>query len=338
MRSPKSKGLRVAVLCGGVSSEREISLRSGAQVIKHLPASYKSQLIEISANGRWLLPTKIAATNDKALVKKNDVAIAQGFDIVFIALHGKYGEDGRVQALLELSGIPYTGSGVLASALAMDKFKTQELLRATGIQSPKTIYASRSTPLASILRNVRAEISFPCVVKPNESGSSLGVTIVEKPAQLKSAIQHAFEEDTHVLIQERIVGRELTCGVMGNTERTEMVPLPPIEIIPDGTFFDYTAKYTSKKTKEICPARIGARQTHEVQKLAIRVHTLLGCDGLTRSDFILTESGELYFLEVNTIPGLTEQSLCPKEAQAMGLSFTQFLEKLIDLAQTKWRS
>lgn len=338
MSRAAKKGIRVAVLCGGISSERDVSLRSGAQVLKHLPASYHPQLIEISGDGRWLLSEKTKKLQKVGSKHQNDVAVAQGFNLVFIALHGKFGEDGRIQALLELSGIPYTGSGVLASALAMDKLKTQKLLETAGICSPKTLLVSRGTPLKEIIRDVRKQIGFPCVVKPNESGSSIGVSIVEKPSQLEAALKSAFREDERLLVQERIVGKELTCGVMGNSGGTGLIAMPPVEIIPDGTFFDYTAKYASKQTKELCPAPIGIRRTTEVLNLAKRVHEYLGCDGLTRSDFILTKNGTWYFLEINTIPGLTEQSLCPKEAKAMGLSFSAFLEKQVTLALAKWNA
>lgn len=320
----KKTPIRVAVLCGGISGEHDVSLKSGGQVLKHLPAPYQGTQINITKTGEWL-----------SRGKKIQPGKLNGFDVAFIALHGRGGEDGHVQALLDLSGIPYTGSGVLASALAMDKFRTQEMLKSVGIRSPRSVRVTPTMTMNEALKEVRKQINVPCVIKPNEGGSSLGVTIVEKQSHLKSAIDKARNEDANILIQERIIGRELTCGVIGNTGE-ELLALPPIEIIHEGAFFDYAAKYVSTKTQEICPAPLSKALTAHVKEAAQRVHATIGCDGLTRSDFILTPSKTLYFLEINTIPGLTEQSLCPKEAQAIGMPFPVFLDMQLRLAIDKF--
>lgn len=262
-------------------------------------------------------------------------------DLVFLVLHGKYGEDGRIQSLLDLLQIPYTGSNVLASAMGMNKLKTIALLENQSIKIPETIALfSLPSNLSNLLKKIQLTLTgFPVIVKPNGSGSSVAVSIVKNKNELMPSIKKAFNEDSTVLIQKYIKGREITCGVWGNSEKTPIDPLPPIEIIVhDEPFFDYQAKYLSQKTEELCPAPLDERQTQKVQNLAIKVHALLGCDGLTRSDFILSENDQqFYFLEINTIPGLTKESLCPKEAKTAGLSFSEFLDKQIELALLKQR-
>lgn len=332
------KKVRVAVLCGGPSNERDVSLKSGEQVIKSLPRKiYNVSKIEITKGGRWLLGKKSLTLFDpKAGIARNDL---KRFDVIFIALHGKFGEDGRVQAILDVLGVPYTGSGTLASALGMHKEKTNEIIQGTGVLVPKFVSFSRhnAKDMRLIRTTVRRDIGYPCVVKPNESGSSVGITIVQNEKGLEEAVHEAFLEDASILIQKYIRGKELTCAVMGNSGTTALRALPIVEIIPDGIFFDYNAKYFSKKTREICPANVNKQITREVQELSKIAHQVLGCDGLTRSDFILTPSRGLYFLEINTIPGLTEASLCPKEAKAAGINFGEFLDKQVKLALKKFQ-
>ncbi|MDD5437683.1 MAG: D-alanine--D-alanine ligase [Patescibacteria group bacterium] len=313
---PKTK---VAILCGGISNERDISLKSGQQVLSNLnKEKYEPSVVEVSNNSRWI-----------------DALTRGDFEVAFLALHGRYGEDGRVQALLELISIPYTGSGVLASALCMDKAKTHHYLSGFGILSPKFFEIRKADrDPEKIKRIIDESIHYPCVVKPNESGSSVGITIVKNQDELSTALDKAFNEDKTALIQELIKGTEVTCGVLGNSNQGKIEALPPVEIIADGEFFDYNAKYDSPKTQEICPARIDDDLTKQVQDLAVKIHSLLGCDGLSRSDFILSD-GQSYFLETNTIPGLTAQSLCPKEAAAAGMGYPEFLDRIMELALRK---
>ena len=336
----KSK-INVLVLCGGPSNEREVSLKTGLQIAKALPKNkYQLTLAEITKDGRWLLRNGIPPSlgNSKALIPTSRNSTLQEFDVAFVGMHGRFGEDGKVQALLEMIGIPYTGSGVLASALGMNKMRTLEIIAKYGIKTPHFM-ALHSMPvekdILTVQRKVERSIGYPCVVKPNESGSSIGISIVGEKDDLLGAIKKAFKEDTIVLIEGYIKGKELTCAVMGNTGRSALVALPPIEIIPTGEFFDYNAKYDSKETKEICPARIKKSHKAKLQALAQRIHAIIGCDGLSRSDFILTSRGEFYFLEINTIPGLTEASLAPKAAKAHGMPFPKFLDVQIQLAMAK---
>ena len=338
---PKNK-INVMIICGGPSNEREVSLKTGLQIAKALPKNkYRLAVAEISKEGRWFLRGSAdrllenKQTTSKALVPSNDSREFRAIDVAFIGMHGKFGEDGKIQALLETIGIPYTGSGVLASALGMNKLKTLEVVGKYGIVTPKfmALYAfPRGKEMPKLRAKIKKEIGYPCVVKPNESGSSIGISIVRKPEQLPGALRSAFKEDRMVLIEQYIKGKEVTCATMGNTGQTEIVALPPIEIIPDGEFFDYDSKYFSAKTQEICPARISKKQTRELQALAKKAHAVIGCDGLSRSDFILTNRGKFYFLEINTIPGLTAASLAPKAARAHGMPFPEFLDKQVQLA------
>jgi len=317
------KKIRIGVLMGGTSNEREVSLLSGEQVLKNLSCNlYDVSKIEITKDGKWLLDNKTFLT----VFPNRD--LKKRFDIIFIALHGTFGEDGKVQAILDTLQIPYTGSGVLPSALGMNKAKTMELLTPHKVRVPRTISLRKcnKTPI----------VTFPCVVKPNAAGSSVGISIVKNKTEITAALNKAFKEDDMVLIQEYIEGRELTCAIIGNSNKDDLIALPPIEIVSPGTFFDYNAKYFSKKTQEICPAPIHSKTTKELARLSKLVHTILGCDGLTRSDFILSKKdNKLYFLEINTIPGLTEASLCPKAAKATGMTFPEFLDKQIKLALLK---
>ncbi len=341
------KKIKVAVICGGPSNERAVSLKTGDQVLKALSTKkYETYLLEVTKQGGWLLkggPTKnqrLQKTTPTLAVEKYRPSkdILKTADVAFIGMHGKFGEDGKIQTLLELAGIPYTGSGILASALGMDKMKTLEIVGRYGVRTPKFLATSSIVPNTSVVglyKAVADRVGYPCVVKPNASGSSIGISIVKNKKQLLPAIKRSSKEDEKILIEEYIKGTELTCGVMGNSGQTELEALPPVEIIPEGEFFDYNSKYFSEKTKEICPARISAKTTARIQELSRKTHFVLGCDGLTRSDFILSPSGQLYFLEINTIPGLTEVSLCPKEARVAGMSFPEFLDKQIELALLK---
>jgi D-alanine-D-alanine ligase len=333
--------INVLVLCGGPSNEREISLKSGAQIAKALSKNkYQLTLAEIAKDGRWLLRdgTNNSLENPKALTPTSRNATMQKFDVAFVGMHGRFGEDGKVQALLEMIGIPYTGSGVLASALGMNKMRTLEIVNRYGIKTPRFM-ALHSMPIkknfAALQQKIEHSIGYPSVIKPNESGSSIGISIVHKKDDVFDAMKIAFQEDVIILIEEYIKGKEFTCAVMGNTGQSALVALPPVEIVPPGEFFDYKAKYSSIETKEICPARLSKSQTKKIQTLAQKAHAFIGCDGLSRSDFILTTRGEFYFLEINTIPGLTEASLAPKAATAHGMPFSKFLDAQIQLAMKK---
>ncbi len=327
-----NKKIKVAILCGGPSSEYEVSLNSGQNVWQNLDKQkYDADLIKISRNGEFFLKNKKLNVFSNGWVESD----LKKYDIVFLALHGEFGEDGKIQAILDLLKIPYTCSGVLASAWGMNKNKTNLLVKKYGLRVPKTLVFNKNFSEDKILSAVEKDLGFPLVVKPNKAGSSVGITIVKKPKDLFFALKEAFQGDVQILLQEFVSGQEFTCGILGNSDDENLEVLPPVEIKPGREFFDYEAKYKDETTLEICPAQIPNNLAHQVQAQAMLVHKLLGCDGLTRSDFIFNKEKGLYFLEINTIPGLTTTSLCPKEAVAAGYTYTDFLDKIIELALNK---
>ena len=303
--------MTIALLSGGVSSEREVSLNSGDQVYEALDKE-KYNIV------RYDPKTDLARlVND-----------AGGIDAALIILHGPYGEDGTVQGLLDLLGIPYQGSGVLGSSLAMNKLASKYLYEKANLPVPPYVALQKSDPLDP--EAWQQQFGFPMVVKPNESGSSVGMTIVKSKDAVKAAVEKAFSHDTTILIESYVEGIELTGGVIGNKE---LLALPVIEIIPDDAheFFDYEAKYTAGVTEEICPARIDDEMTQKAQSYAKMAHTALFCRGYSRTDMILKDR-EIYVLETNTIPGMTATSLLPQAAQSAGFSFSQLLDRLIELS------
>jgi D-alanine-D-alanine ligase len=304
------KKLTVALLAGGISSEREVSLQSGDQVYEALDKD-KYHILRYDPK-----------TDLGRLV--ND---ASGIDIALIILHGPYGEDGTVQGLLDLLDIPYQGSGVLGSALAMNKSVTKQLYEKSGLPVPPYIIYDRNDNV-DVDACVK-QIGLPLVVKPVAGGSSVGMSIVRSVGDLQGALDKAITYDSAVMVESYIAGTELTGGVIGNKE---LEALPIIEIVPDQTreFFDYEAKYTPGITQEICPARIDEELTQQAQSYAKIAHKALYCRGYSRTDMILKDR-EIYVLETNTIPGMTATSLLPQAAQVAGISFSRLMDKLIEL-------
>lgn len=337
-----NKKLNVVVLMGGPSQEHEVSLNTGKMVTAALDKKkYDIKPIIITKEGNWLLPKDsirlLAEKNenlsikDSGLIKKggsfiDEIKSRKGVDVVFLALHGTYGEDGAIQGLLELAEIPYTGSGILASALGMDKEMTKKILKREKIPTPNHVIFAKNNHVS--LKKVK----FPCVVKPVAQGSSVGVSIVKGPGQLKKAIKNALFFGPHVMIEDFIEGREITAAVIGNQKPRA---LPLIEIKPKlSSFYDYESKYADGGSEHICPAQIPSAVAKRIQDLALRVHATLGCRGATRTDFILHGS-QPYVLEINTLPGMTSVSLAPQAAEAAGIKFPAFLDKLIELALEK---
>lgn len=340
----KKKKLRVAVIFGGTSQEREVSLISGRNVAANLNSKkYDIVPVEISMEGKWLTAsdtikqieaeTKIRSASSNREIVPLDKNMHSKVDLAFLALHGPGGEDGTVQGMLELLKIPYTFSGVLASALAMDKAKTKRLVASEGVlvaphvMIKKVDYEKNSK---KYLNKIRGKV----VIKPNRIGSSFGITITAGKAAVKKAIEQAFLHDEEVMIEAYLSGREFTVPVLGNKK---LRALPVIEIVPKNgsEFFDFQAKYDTAFRDEIVPAPISKSLTKSLQEIALLVHELLGCRGVSRSDFIVTDKGQIYFLEINTIPGLTSASLVPQSADAAGIPYSKFLDKLINLALDK---
>lgn len=303
--------LSIALLSGGISSERDVSIASGNQVYETLD---RDKYEVIRYDPKTDLPQLVAD--------------AAGIDAALIILHGPYGEDGTVQGLLDLLGIPYQGSGVLGSAISMNKLVSKQLYKNAGIPvAPDMTF--KSIDMIET-RAVVDQLGMPLVIKPVTSGSSIGLSIVKSEDALNDALEKAFAEDHEVLIESYIKGVELTGGVIGNKE---LQALPLVEIIPgeDFEFFDYTAKYTPGATQEICPARIDETMTQKAQTYAKKAHRALFCKGYSRTDMILADR-QLYVLETNTIPGMTPTSLLPQAAKAAGIDFSRLLDKLIEFS------
>ncbi|AEC18554.1 D-alanine--D-alanine ligase [Pusillimonas sp. T7-7] len=302
---------RVGVLYGGRSAEREVSLMSGQGVFEALRSvGVDAHLFD---TGRYTLVDLINA----------------GFDRVFIALHGRYGEDGTLQGALELMGLPYTGSGTLASSLAMDKIMTKQVWLQQGLPTPRYAILRPDTDLAS----VAAVLDLPLIIKPPHEGSTLGVTKVDGLDSLREAYQLAARYDADVLAEQFIVGRELTVALLGGGGSARALPV--IEIVaPDGNY-DYEHKYISNDTQYICPAKLDDALSASIRQIAEQAYVALGCEGWGRADFMLDEAGKPWLLEINTSPGMTSHSLVPMAAKADGMSYAELCLEILSTASCK---
>ena len=331
--------MKVALLMGGRSAEREISLRTGrgiAQALRNLGHEVSAldaangRLLPASEEERSALPAeaveKLPASSTSAVA--NAVAINEA-EVVFIALHGGAGEDGTIQALLELAGKPYTGSGVLASAIAMDKATSKKLFLQGGIPTPEWILLSSGDELPAL--HAESLGGYPLIVKPNTEGSTVGLTVVTRAEDQPDAITLAAEYGPDVLIERFIPGRELTVAVLGGEA------LPVVEIKPQGGHYDYEHKYTAGMSEYFCPADLPEPLAERIRDLVLRAARALGCRGVSRVDFRLSPANEPFCLEVNTIPGMTPTSLVPMAARARGLSYDQLVGRMLDLAVEEWR-
>jgi D-alanine--D-alanine ligase len=301
---------RVGVLYGGKSAERDVSLMSGQGVYEALrSANIDAHLFD---TGRYTLVDLINA----------------GFDRVFIALHGRYGEDGTIQGALELMGLPYTGSGPMASSLAMDKMMTKRVWLQHGLPTPgfTVLHGREDLPQA-------AALGWPLMIKPPHEGSTLGITKVDQQAALPAAYEMAARFDEQVLAEQFIRGRELTVPVLG--KGAEARALPIVEIIAPGGNYDYEHKYLSDDTRYVCPADIDAELTQKIQQLAELAYRALGCEGWGRADFMLDEQGQPWLLEMNTSPGMTSHSLVPMSARAAGMSYAELCLAILETASCK---
>lgn len=296
---------KVGVLAGGPSNEREISLRSGKAVYNALMKEGVDVIF-------------LDIQNDICdIIKDNKI------DVAFIALHGRFGEDGTVQKILSEAGIPYTGSGVRASQLALDKARSKEIFVKAGIPTPGYIVLDKDN-----VDIKRADIlGFPLVVKPQFEGSSIGLSVVKDKSSLNKAIEEAFRYGSKIVLEEYIDGRELTVGILGDE------PLPVIEIVTKLGVYDYRAKYSDPETKYLVPAPIDAALSKKIMDLGKRAHDALGCRSFSRVDVMMDNSADIFVLEVNTIPGMTERSLLPKAAQSAGLSFGDMCIKIIEMVK-----
>lgn len=307
-----AKKIQLALIAGGNSGEREVSL-AGAKGIMQALDTEKYDVFQYDPASDL---SKLAADANK-------------LDVAFILLHGLLGEDGTMQGMLDLLGLPYQGSGVLGSAMAMDKDIAKKMYQTAGL--PVAKYRMAHPVHIDNPQRISAKLGFPVVVKPIRQGSSLGMSLVHNDPALGAAIKLAFTYDSEVMVEQFIKGREITVGVIGNDDLT---PLPLVEIIPgdDFSFFDYTAKYTPGATTEICPAQVPKSVWQQAQEYGVQAHKTLKLRGYSRTDMIFNDKGELVVIETNTIPGMTPTSLLPQAAKEYGLDFSALLDHLLELA------
>ena len=317
-RGTRVTDARIGVLMGGRSSEREVSLRTGRAVYQSLlRGGYDAVAIDVTTR----LPQDL---------KDHEVAIA------FLSLHGPGGEDGSIQGFLETIGMPYTGSGIQASAVGMHKVVTKTVLAAHAIPVPPGTVVQRghAPSLANVLKG--AKLTLPVVVKPASQGSTIGVTIVRRPSQWKGALALAHRYDQDAMVEAFIPGHEVTVGILGQSDGASNV-LPPVEIVaPDG-FYDFSAKYQKGKTRYLCPAPLPAKIIKQIGELACRTFQVLGCEGAARVDFRITSKGRPYVLEINTVPGMTETSLLPMAAAQAGIEYDQLVVRILESALARAR-
>jgi D-alanine-D-alanine ligase len=311
---------RVGVLRGGPSSEYEVSLKSGEAVLKNMPDHYEAVDVFVDKNGVWHVRG----------IERKPYVILRHLDVVFNAMHGEYGEDGQVQDLLESFGMPYTGSRSFASKLAINKALAKSFITKVGVKTPLYKILNISEFNSSLVANLHQSFPQPSIVKPLSSGSSLGVSVARSITELADALNNAFLYSPNVLIEEYISGREATCAVVENFQGKDVNALPLVEIVPksENGFFDFDAKYNGE-AEEICPGRFSEEENREIARLAEIVHKTLDLKHYSRSDFIIHPRRGIYFLEVNALPGLMENTLLPKALKSAGSSLTEFIDHVI---------
>lgn len=307
-----NKNQVVAVVMGGPSAEREVSLNTGAAIANALREYGYTNVVEIDLDPRNF---------GKQLAESKA-------EVVFNAVHGLYGEDGRLQTLLEIREMPYTGSGMIASVSCMDKVITKRMLRDAGISTPACLIVNKKE--SGIKEKIMQRFSLPVVIKPASQGSSIGVEIVKEENQLDEALANAFKYSRDILVEEFIGGKELTVSMM--QKDGEVVALPVIHIAPHSGMYDYHSKYTKGATEYICPADLDEETTKKVQEISKQAYEVLGCSGVARADVMLDEACNGYVLEINTVPGMTATSLVPKAAAAAGISFPELCNIILQSA------
>jgi D-alanine-D-alanine ligase len=299
----------IGVLMGGLSGEREVSLRSGENCLRALLS-------------RGYRAVRIDAVRDVA--RRIEEA---GVEVAFLALHGRYGEDGTVQGLLEMMGISYTGSGVLASALGMNKIAAKKVVRGSGLLTPDYCEIGTDEPAVAAAARIEAELDLPVMLKPVEEGSSLGVFKCKNTADLVDSVERGRKEYGVVFAERFVAGREVTVGVLQRNGRSEALPV--LELVPKHEFYDYEAKYTEGMTEFILPARLEPAVYAEVERVAVSAFEALGCRGYARVDMMVDQSGVPWFVEVNTLPGMTDTSDLPAQARAAGISYDDLVETIL---------
>jgi len=340
----KKKKLRVGIIFGGKSAEHEISLQSARNIFQFMDREkYKIVLIFIDKKGRWYLnesPKNSSFTEFKKgkniLLNFSQEKPFEQIDVAFPVLHGPYGEDGTIQGLFKTANIPFVGTGVLGSAISMDKDITKRLLREAGIPIVKFLTLHRSLIKETSFKTVKDKIGLPFFIKPANTGSSIGINKVKKEEEFLASLKEAFQYDNKILLEEAIQGREIECSVLGNENPIASLPG---EIIPRYEFYSYKAKYLDEKGAILkIPAELPANLTTQIQNLSLKVFKLLECKGMARVDFFLKNNQEIIVNELNTIPGFTRISMYPKLWEASGISYPQLIERLIQLAFERFKN
>lgn len=314
--------MNIAVIYGGKSNEREVSLKTGSGVVKAL-----------GELGHSVIAIEFKEHQD-LIEKLTEISV----DLVYIGLHGKYGEDGRVQSLLELLDLPYIGSGVMASALAMNKSLSKKIFESVGIATAREILLSKKEiqdDNSTLIEKILAKISLPLVIKPNQEGSTIGLSIANDKSEIEKGLLLAQNFDADIMIEEYIEGTEITVAVLGRDN--DIQALPVIEIIPKNKHYDYESKYMPGGSEHIIPARINKESYKLAQKWAVEAHKSLTCETYSRVDFIVNKDNKPIILEINTLPGMTETSLFPDAASSIGLDYKDMLQKIIDYALAKYK-
>jgi D-alanine-D-alanine ligase len=313
--------LRIGVLRGGPSPEYDVSLKTGGNILNILSKTHKPADIFISQDGIWHING----------IERSPDRILKSLDVVWNGLHGTYGEDGGVQELLDSMGTRYTGSERFPSAISMNKWLTKEKLKSHGIKTPLAFIVRREDNLTEKVKEIFGSFSFPIMVKPACGGSSIGVYIARNLTDLVSSIEATLENHGSALIEEYISGREATCGVVSNFRGQDIYALPIVEIKSSNNFFDNDSKYNGK-SEEICPGNFSLSEKREIENISKTIHDKLGLRHYSRSDFIVSPRRGIYFLEVNSLPGMTNESLMPKSLEAVGISTKEFVHHILNLA------
>ena len=318
--------MNIAIFTGGDSSERVISIKSAQQVLKWLEAAgHSCYLVEVK-RGKWT----VILGGKKVALDKNSFSFLNKeekvtFDFIWNSINGTPGEDGKLQGYFEMMGIPYSSSNHFSSALTFDKYTCKSFLKQHGILTPEASLVRKE--LEADLEAVAEIVGFPCFVKPNSGGSSFGTTKVGRLEELQPALEEALQEDHEAIVERYIKGTEVTCGLMKSGKDFTVFPIT--EIIPENEFFDYESKYTVGKAKEITPARIDEDLSKQCQEMAMAIYKLTSCSGIIRVDFII-KGNQVYFLELNSIPGMSEESIIPKQVHSMGLEMPAVLQQIIE--------
>ncbi|HBD24971.1 MAG: hypothetical protein A2566_00585 [Candidatus Zambryskibacteria bacterium RIFOXYD1_FULL_40_13] len=313
--------LRIGVLRGGPSPEYDVSLKTGANVLKNLSLTHNPVDIFISKDGKWHMNG----------IERSPERILKNVDVIFNALHGKFGEDGQVQEVLDCLGVPHTGSGRMESAVSMNKWLTKERAILAGVKTPVAMLVRQTDSLAVRAKEVFNSIPHPLIVKPVSDGSSLGLHKVDSYSELLSALESVLAEHDSAIVEEYIDGRQATCGVIENFRGQKVYTLPSIEITPPGKMLDYASR-CSGECREICPGNFSEKEKKEIEKVAKLMHERLGLKHYSCSDFVVSPKRGVYFMETNSLPKLHENSFLPKSLKAVGVEVKEFLQHLLHLA------